>query len=735
MKKELKIEGMSCAACVKAVERTVKKLPGINEATVNLSTEKLLVDFNNKEVSIDEIKEAIDKKGYKALELEEKGKSPEEILREMKKRLILSMIFAIPLLLIAMVPMFIPSLDKIAMEHLSVFATIQLALVVPVMIVGRSYFIHGFKNMVKLSPNMDSLIAMGTSAAFIYSFVNTIRIYTGVHTMNLYYESAGVILTLITLGKYLEAIAKGKTKDAIKKLMDLSPKEATVLKDGIEKKVKFEDIKVGDIIVVKPGEKIPVDGVVVSGETSIDESMLTGESIPVEKEIGSGIIGGSLNKNGRIQYEATRVGKDTTLSQIIKVVEEAQGSKAPIAKLADIISGYFVPIVMTLAIIAALSWYFFGGESLSFVINILVSVLVIACPCALGLATPTAIMVASGRGAENGVLIKSGEALEIAGKIDTIVFDKTGTLTKGEPTVTDVIGFGISEKEVLEIATSLEKHSEHPLGDAIVRKGNEENVIIYEVEGFKALVGRGVEGNINGKEYFVGNDRLVKEKDLYSDELDELVNKLSREGKTPMILISNKLLGVIAVSDVLKETSKKAVDLLHKKGIEVVMISGDKTETCEYIGNLVGIDKVYGSVLPEKKAEVVKELQRAGKKVAMVGDGINDAPALAQSDVGIAIGGGTDIAIESADVVLMRSDILDVAVAINLSRKTMRNIKENLGWAFGYNILGIPFAMGIFHIFGGPLLNPMIGALAMSLSSVSVLLNALRLKTVKIKED
>ena len=689
----------------------------------------------DKEVSIDEIKEAIDKKGYKALELEEKGKSPEEILREMKKRLILSMIFAIPLLLIAMVPMFIPSLDKIAMEHLSVFATIQLVLVVPVMIVGRSYFIHGFKNMVKLSPNMDSLIAMGTSAAFIYSFVNTIRIYTGVHTMNLYYESAGVILTLITLGKYLEAIAKGKTKDAIKKLMDLSPKEATVLKDGIEKKVKFEDIKVGDIIVVKPGEKIPVDGVVVSGETSIDESMLTGESIPVEKEIGSGIIGGSLNKNGRIQYEATRVGKDTTLSQIIKVVEEAQGSKAPIAKLADIISGYFVPIVMTLAIIAALSWYFFGGESLSFVINILVSVLVIACPCALGLATPTAIMVASGRGAENGVLIKSGEALEIAGKIDTIVFDKTGTLTKGEPTVTDVIGFGISEKEVLEIATSLEKHSEHPLGDAIVRKGNEENVIIYEVEGFKALVGRGVEGNINGKEYFVGNDRLVKEKDLYSDELDELVNKLSREGKTPMILISNKVLGVIAVSDVLKETSKKAVDLLHKKGIEVVMISGDKTETCEYIGNLVGIDKVYGSVLPEKKAEVVKELQRAGKKVAMVGDGINDAPALAQSDVGIAIGGGTDIAIESADVVLMRSDILDVAVAINLSRKTMRNIKENLGWAFGYNILGIPFAMGIFHIFGGPLLNPMIGALAMSLSSVSVLLNALRLKTVKIKED
>lgn len=735
MKKELKIEGMSCAACVKSVERTVKKLPGINEATVNLSTEKLLVDFNNKEVSIDEIKEAIDIKGYKALELEEKGKSPKEILREMKKRLILSMIFAIPLLIIAMVPMFVPSLDKIAMEHLWGFATIQLVLVIPIIIVGRSYFIHGFKNMVKLSPNMDSLIAMGTSAAFIYSFINTIRIYTGIHTMNLYYESAGVILTLITLGKYLEAIAKGKTKDAIKKLMDLSPKEATVLKDGIEKKVKFEDIKVGDIIVVKPGEKIPVDGVVVSGETSIDESMLTGESIPVEKEIGSGVIGGSLNKNGRIQYEATRVGKDTTLSQIIKVVEEAQGSKAPIAKLADIISGYFVPIVMTLAIIAALSWYFFGGESLSFVINILVSVLVIACPCALGLATPTAIMVASGRGAENGVLIKSGEALEIAGKIDTIVFDKTGTLTKGEPTVTDVIGFEVSEKEVLEIATSLEKHSEHPLGEAIVRKGNEDNVVIYEVEGFKALVGRGVEGKISGKEYFVGNDRLVKEKNLYSDELDTLVNKLSREGKTPMILISDVVLGVIAVSDVVKETSKKAIELLHKKGIEVVMISGDKTETCEYIGNLVGIDKVYGGVLPEKKAEVVKELQGFGKKVAMVGDGINDAPALAQSDVGIAIGGGTDIAIESADVVLMRSDILDVAVAINLSRNTMRNIKENLGWAFGYNILGIPFAMGIFYIFGGPLLNPMIGALAMSLSSVSVLLNALRLKKVKIKED
>lgn len=735
MKKELKIEGMTCAACVKAVERTVKKLPGINEATVNLSTEKLLVDFNNKEVSIDRIKEAIDKKGYKALELDEKSKSPEEILKEMKKRLILSMIFAIPLLLIAMVPMFIPALDKIAMNHLSVFATIQLILVIPVIIVGRSYFIHGFKNIVKLSPNMDSLIAMGTSAAFIYSLFNTIRIYTGVHTMNLYYESAGVILALITLGKYLESIAKGRTKDAIKKLMDLSPKEATILKDNIEKKVKFEDIRVGDIIVVKPGEKIPVDGVVVLGETSIDESMLTGESIPVEKEIGSNIIGGSLNKNGRIQYKATRVGKDTTLSQIIKVVEEAQGSKAPIAKLADIISGYFVPIVMTLAIIAALSWYFFGGESLSFAITIFVSVLVIACPCALGLATPTAIMVASGRGAENGILIKGGEALEIAGKINTIVFDKTGTLTKGEPTVTDVIGFEVSEKEVLEIATSLEKHSEHPLGEAIVRKGNEDNVVIYEVEGFKALVGRGVEGKISGKEYFVGNDRLVKEKNLYSDELDTLVNKLSREGKTPMILISDKVLGVIAVSDVVKETSKKAIELLHKKGIEVVMISGDKTETCEYIGNLVGIDKVYGGVLPEKKAEVVKELQGFGKKVAMVGDGINDAPALAQSDVGIAIGGGTDIAIESADIVLMKSDILDVAVAINLSRKTIRNIKENLGWAFGYNILGIPFAMGVFHIFGGPLLNPMIGALAMSLSSVSVLLNALRLKRVKIKED
>jgi Cu+-exporting ATPase len=578
---------------------------------------------------------------------------------------------------------------------------------------------------------MDSLIAISTLAAFIYGLFGIYKINSGEteYAMHLYFESAAVILTLITLGKYLEAISKGKTSQAIKALMGLAPKTATVVRNNNEMIIPVEEVIVGDIILVKPGEKLPVDGEVIEGSTAIDESMLTGESIPVEKSIGSNVIGASINKTGFIKYKATKVGKDTALAQIVKLVEEAQGSKAPIAKLADVISAYFVPTVIILAILSAVGWLI-AGESSVFALTIFIAVLVIACPCALGLATPTAIMVGTGKGAENGVLIKGGEALETTHQIKTIVFDKTGTITEGKPVVTDVITNGISENEILVLAASAEKGSEHPLGEAIVRSAEERNLELKPIEEFNAIPGHGIEVKIDGKTILIGNKKLIDEKNINIDNMDS--DKLANEGKTPMyIAINGTLRGIIAVADTVKPSSKSAIEALHKMGIKVAMITGDNKKTAYAIAAQVGIDIVLAEVLPEDKANEVKKLQGENQKVAMVGDGINDAPALAQADVGIAIGTGTDVAIESADIVLMKSDLMDVITAIKLSKATIKNIKQNLFWAFGYNVLGIPVAMGILHIFGGPLLNPIIAAAAMSLSSVSVLTNALRLRNFK----
>ena len=613
------------------------------------------------------------------------------------------------------------------------FAVFQIILTVPVMAIGYKFYLIGFKNLIKLSPNMDSLIAVGTSAAFLYSVFGMYKIATGdtSYAMHLYFEAAVTILTLITLGKYLEAISKGKTSEAIKKLMGLAPKTATIIREGNEIVIPIDEVVVGDIILVKPGEKLPVDGEVIEGSTAIDESMLTGESIPVEKIVGSNVIGASINKTGFIKYKATKVGRDTALSQIIKLVEDAQGSKAPIAKMADVISAYFVPIVIGLAIFSAIAWLI-AGETPVFALTIFISVLVIACPCALGLATPTAIMVGTGKGAENGVLIKGGEALEITHKINTIVFDKTGTITEGKPVVTDIVSRGKENNILLALAASAEKGSEHPLGEAIVRAAIEKNIELKSLENFNAIPGHGIEVVIENESILLGNLKLMKERSIDIGELRGEADRLANEGKTPMfIAINNSLEGIIAVADTVKPSSINAIKELHNMGIKVAMITGDNKKTAEAIAKQVGIDIVLSEVLPEDKANEVKKLQGKDDKVAMVGDGINDAPALAQADIGIAIGSGTDVAIESADIVLMRSDLMDVIVAIKLSKATIRNIKQNLFWAFGYNVLGIPVAMGVLHIFGGPLLNPMIAAAAMSLSSVSVLANALRLKKFK----
>ena len=610
------------------------------------------------------------------------------------------------------------------------FALFQIILTVPVMVIGYKFYLIGFKNIIKLSPNMDSLIAVGTSAAFIYSLFGMYKIIAGdiSYVMHLYFEAAVTILTLITLGKYLEAVSKGKTSEAIKKLMGLAPKTATVIRDNKEIIVSIDEVVVGDIVLVKPGKKLPVDGEVIEGSTAIDESMITGESIPVEKSIGSNVIGASINKTGFIKYKATKVGKDTALAQIIRLVEDAQGSKAPIAKMADVISSYFVPIVIGLAILSAIVWLI-AGETPIFALTIFISVLVIACPCALGLATPTAIMVGTGKGAENGVLIKGGEALEITHKIDTIVFDKTGTITEGKPVVTDILTKNKEKDVLLSLAASAEKGSEHPLGEAIVRAALEKKLELKILNNFNAIPGHGIEVTIDKDNILLGNLKLMKEKNIDVEEFKLDSDKLANEGKTPMyIAINNKLEGIIAVADVVKPSSFEAIKELHNMGIKVAMITGDNKKTAEAIAKQVGIDIVLSEVLPEDKANEVKKLQGQNNKVAMVGDGINDAPALAQADIGIAIGSGTDVAIESADIVLMRSDLMDVIVAIKLSKATIRNIKQNLFWAFGYNVLGIPVAMGVLHIFGGPLLNPMIAAAAMSLSSVSVLANALRLK-------
>lgn len=737
--KTFKVYGMTCSACASRVERVTRKLEGVKDASVNFATEKLTVTVEKNKISYEKLKTTIDKAGYRLVEeinLKTETKEVSES-RRLFNRFIISLVFTVPLLIISMGHMIGMPLLSIINPKINPlnFALVQFVLTLIVMITGYKFYKIGIKNLFKLAPNMDSLISVSTLAAFIYGIFAIYKIIIGDnphdYAMHLYFESIATILTLITLGKYLEAVSKGKTSEAIKKLMGLAPKVATVIRDNKEMQVSIEDVEISDIVIVKPGEKIPVDGEVIEGITSVDESMLTGESIPVEKVTGSTVIGASINKNGFIKYKATKVGQDTALAQIIKLVEDAQGSKAPIAKIADVMSAYFVPVVISLAIISSVSWLI-AGESFIFSLTIFISVLVIACPCALGLATPTAIMVGTGKGAENGILIKGGEALETTHKIDTIVFDKTGTITEGKPKVTDIITNSISEGELLILAASSEKGSEHPLGEAILNEGRNKNLKLKKIDKFNAIAGQGIDVVIENKNILLGNRKLMIDQNIDITIFNDKVEDLSNQGKTPMYIAINKeIKGIIAVADVVKVSSKKAIETLHKMGIKTVMITGDNENTAKAIAKEVGIDNVLAEVLPEDKAKSIKKLQDENKKVAMVGDGINDAPALAKADIGIAIGSGSDVAIESADIVLIRSDLMDVSNVIKLSKATIRNIKQNLFWAFAYNVLGIPVAMGVLHIFGGPLLNPMIAAAAMSLSSISVLLNALRLKNFK----
>lgn len=730
------VTSMSCAACAKTVENALNKNEDI-EAHVNIATEKVNIKYNEKKYDFEKIKKIVESSGYGLIETlseDEKIQIYENKIKSLRNRLILSVIFIIPLFYISMGHMVGISLPDIVNpeKNALIYAVVQLLLTLPIVYAGRDFFIHGFKNLLRKSPTMDSLIAIGSSAAILYSLYATYMIIAAdpEYHMNLYYESAGTIITLILLGKLLEARTKGQTSSAIKKLIGLQPKKAKIVENGQEKEVLIENIKTGNIIIVKPGEKIPVDGRIIKGSTSVDESVITGESIPVTKNEGDKVIGGSINKNGSIEFEATEVGKDTVLSQIIRLVEEAQGSKAPISRMADIVAGYFVPVVIFIAVVTGLVWYI-GGAGLTTALTFFISVLVIACPCALGLATPTSIMVGTGKGAEKGILIKSGEALETVYKIKTVVLDKTGTITKGKPMLTDLKVYGnYNENEILKLAASAENKSEHPLAEAIVNKSEEKNIEFEKCGKFRAMPGYGIRAEIDGKEIQIGNRKLMASKKIDIHQAEKDYEILSGEGKTPMFIsVNNELAGLAAVADVIKDTSKEAVERFHKLGLEVIMLTGDNEKTAKHIAKEVVIDKVIAEILPFQKSEEIKKIQSQGKFVAMVGDGINDSPALAQANVGIAIGSGTDIAIESADIVLIRSDLKDVAEAIELSKATITNIKENLFWAFFYNIIGIPFAAGIFYaFFNGPKLDPMIAAFAMSLSSVSVLLNALRLK-------
>ena len=744
-KKEYKLSGMTCAACAMTVEMAVKDLETVEDVSVNLATERLSLlpkaGFDSQQV-LDAVAEA----GYHA---EEKGKDkPSDVseeavikaqkLQKKKQELLILLITALPLLYISMGSMVglpLPSfLDH--MVHPLVFVLSQLLLTLPAVWIGRGFYQRGFRNLIKRHPNMDSLIAVGTSAAFLYSLYSVSQVFLGHHAFvhQLYFESVAVIIALVLLGKYLESSAKGKTSQAIQSLLELVPSQATVIRYGEAVTIDTEDIRVGDIIRIKPGERMPVDGLVTEGQTFVDESMMTGESVPIEKKVGDTITSATINQNGSIDYQATRVGSDTTLAQIVRLVEEAQGSKAPIAALADKISLYFVPIVLSLATLSALGWYFLAGESLSFSLSIFIAVLVIACPCALGLATPTAIMVGTGKGAENGILIKSGQALEAAYQLDTIVLDKTGTITVGKPSLTDLLPLGdLNRPDLLRLIASAEQHSEHPLAQAILEAAKEEGLDLLPVSHFEAMVGRGLSAQVEDKRLLIGNERLMKENNIDSSAFQEQLLELSQKGKTAMfVAIDGQLVGILAVADEMKSSSLKAVQELQSMGLEVIMLTGDREETAKAIAQKAGIQKVIAGVLPDGKATAIKGLQEADKKLAMVGDGINDAPALVQADVGIAIGSGADVAIESADVVLMHSDLQDVVKAIKLSQATIRNIKENLFWAFAYNTLGIPIAMGLLHLFGGPLLNPMLAGLAMSLSSVSVVVNALRLGRFKM---
>lgn len=747
--KDIKLEkidfsvlGMSCAACSKSAERSLKKTEGVSSAVVNIATEKASVEYDPKVCNIDNLRAAVEKAGF-TMELEDHINREDDTTSF--KRFLVAIVFASLLFTISMGPMVGISLPAIISPHHNPlnYALIQAILAIVVMVAGKKFYIKGFKALYQLGPNMDSLVAVSTSASFIYSIISTFKIayepgfagniLASGHHLPLYYESCAMIIALIMLGKYLEGRSKSKTSEAIKSLLELQAKIAIIEVDGQEKEVEIDKVRVGDIVIVKPGQKIPVDGSVIFGSTSIDESMLTGESIPVEKTIGDLVTGASVNKNGYIKFKVEKVGKDTTLSQIISLVEEAQNRKAPIANLADLISGYFVPTVIAIALVSGLAWLFIGGTSFQFAFTIFISVLVIACPCALGLATPTAIMVGTGKGAENGILIKGGDSLESAHKISTVAFDKTGTITEGRPRVTGVknLSKSLDEDQLMSFAASIESNSEHPLADAIVDYSKEKGVEIYPVEDFVSITGKGVEALINKKRVSLGNLKLI---DSYGDindksSLKSMVDEYAERGNTPMLLaIDGHVKAIIAVADTIKEDSAKAVEKLHQMGIKVAMITGDNEKTALAIAKQVGIDIVRADVLPSEKSKVIKDLQDQGEFVAMVGDGINDAPALALADVGIAIGSGTDVAIESADIVLMKNSLMDVPNSIKLSKETIRNIKENLGWAFGYNIIGIPFAAGLIYLFGGPLLNPMIAAAAMSLSSVSVVSNALRLR-------
>lgn len=733
MKKNFKISGMTCAACAARIERFVKKLDGVASASVNFAAESLTVDYEK--IGVKEIEAAVVKAGYAFADKNAKPKMPHD--KVMLIRLILSLLFAVPLLTISMGHMVGMPLPNAIEPHRSPmgFAVVQLALTLPVIAIGRKFFWDGCRNLFRLSPNMDSLIALGSTAALVYGFYAMYKIGQGEteYAMHLYFESCATILTLITLGKYLEARSKGKTNESVKKLMNLAPKTAFVMRGDKELEVALSQVKVGDIVVSRSGESLAADGEVVEGSAVVDESMLTGESVPIEKKVGDKVVGATINKNGFIKYRSEKVGEDTALSRIIKFVEEAQGTKAPIARLADTISAYFVPAVLALAVTASIGWLI-AGESSEFCVTILISVLVIACPCALGLATPTAIMVGTGKGAENGILIKGGEPLEQACRITAVVFDKTGTLTEGKPSVTDIFPHGIAEEELIRLTASGEAASGHPLSEAIVTCAEEKGVALSDTADFTNLDGRGISVTVDGKRLLVGNIRLMEESSIaVPDDYRQKAEHCADMGRTPMYAAYDGVfIGVIAAADTIKKGSPEAIAELQKMGIKTIMLTGDNSRTAKAVAGELNIDSFIAEVLPEEKAEHIKKLQQSGEVVAMAGDGINDAVALTQADVGIAVGQGTDVAIECADIVLIKDDLRDVSKAIRLSKATIRNIRQNLFWAFGYNTLGIPVAMGILHIFGGPLLNPMIAAAAMSLSSVSVVSNALRLKTVKI---
>ena len=754
MKTKFDVTGMTCAACQAHVEKSVRKLPGVSQVNVNLLQNNMTVEYDDKTLGPEAIIHAVEAGGYGASLPGAKGAAGQksavdqakEETRQMKFRLIVSFAFLIPLFYLSMGHMMgwpLPSLF-LGNENAITFAFTQLLLSLPVAYVNRKYFINGFKSLFHGSPNMDSLIAIGSTAAIVYGIYAIYKIGYGLghgdahlvhqYSMDLYFETSAMILSLITLGKFLESRSKGKTSEAITKLMDLAPKTAFVERDGAEVEIPVEEVRPGDILVVRPGQSVPVDGVVVEGATAIDESALTGESIPVEKEPGDRVTGATINKTGFFKFRADKVGEDTALAQIIRLVEEASASKAPIAKLADKVSAVFVPAVIAIAVVATIVWLLLG-RSFEYAMSIGIAVLVISCPCALGLATPTAIMVGTGKGAEYGILIKSAEALETAKHVDTVVLDKTGTVTQGKPQVTDVITApGVDEKGLLSLAAALEKPSEHPLAEAVLQYAQGQGIAAAPVEGFQAISGRGVAATVAGRRAYAGNLELLGENGIVPGALAEQGARLAAEGKTPLYFADEQgPLGLIAVADVLKESSPAAVRELRQMGIDVVILTGDNSTTAQAIGRQAGIEKVVAGVLPGDKERHVRQLQEQGKKVAMVGDGINDAPALARADVGIAIGAGTDVAIESADVVLMRSDLLDVSTAIQLSKATIRNIKENLFWALFYNSIGIPLAAGVFITTLGWKLNPMFGAAAMSLSSVCVVSNALRLKFFKPK--